>query len=219
MVRDLPIDAEILDVGNGLGVQDPVIARGARARRLVVLNVTLAQLRAGRAPLEEAGARAVAGDACRMPFAPATFDGLISVEAAFHFFSRRRFFREAARVLRPGGVLTMSDVPVVRRPRTPAEVVAGVSQLRAWGVRSSSAVSAEAIADEARRAGFEDVEMELAGERVIAPALRAVRRRLDGADGLPRSYELAARIMVSRAELLWRRGIIDYLFLRARRGG
>ena len=62
--------------------------------------------------------------------------------------------------------------------------------------------------------------MELAGERVIGPALRFVRLRLDRAHAareMARSYELAARIMLNQVELLWDRRIIDYAFLRARR--
>ena len=78
---------------------------------------------------------AVNGDATRLPFAPASFDGVISVEAAFHFPSRARFFAEAYRVLRPGGVLTMSDIPIRRMPRTPAEIVAGVDSAAGVGPR------------------------------------------------------------------------------------
>ena len=55
------------------------------------------------------------------------------------------------------------------------------------------------------------------GERVIEPALRFVRDRLRSrsrgeATG---SYRLAASIMLSQVELLWERGMIDYLLLRA----
>lgn len=218
IASDLPTGAEILDVGNGLGVQDPVIAEVAGARRLVALNVTLEQLRAGRPHLAEAGAQAVNGDACRLPFRCGSFDGVISVEAAFHFPSRLRFFREAFRVLRPGGTLTMSDVPVLRRPRAPREVFAGLAHLRFWGIRPSAASSPEWIGEQARLAGFADVRSELVGDRVIGPALRAVRDRLDlesARSGLQRSFELALRAMLSQADLLWERGVLDYLLLRA----
>ncbi len=107
----LPAGGDVLDVGNGLAAQDPVIAEVARPRSLTAVNITWSQLEAGRGRLREADARAVCADACRLPFADGTVDGVISVEAAFHFSSRQRFLEEAFRVLRPGGVLTMSDVP------------------------------------------------------------------------------------------------------------
>ena len=50
---------------------------------------------------------------------------------------------------------------------------------------------------------------------MIAPALRFVRARLDRGDaGVPKSYELAVRIMLRQVELLWRRGMLDYILLR-----
>lgn len=216
LAEDLPRNGVVLDVGNGLGAQDPVIAQIAQPKSLVALNVTLSQLRAGRERLAEADARAVLGDAMRIPLADESVDGVISVEAAFHFPSRARFFREAARVLRPGGVLTMSDVPVERLPRGPFELLAGVTQLRVWGLGPGSAQGTEAIRGLAEAAGFDDIEITLCGERVIEPALRFVRRRLPAVK-MPESQRLGVRFLVSQVELLWRRGLIDYLLLRARK--
>jgi ubiquinone/menaquinone biosynthesis C-methylase UbiE len=216
LAADLPSGGSILDVGNGLGAQDPVIARVAEPSRLVALNITRSQLVAGREHLEEARALPVNGDATRIPLRDGCVDGAISVEAAFHFSSRARFFREAHRVLAPGGVLSMSDVPTQRRPRGPAEALAGLTQLRVWGLKPSVAATAQEIAAMARRAGFEDVEPRLVGDRVIGPALRFVRRRLeDGDRDAPSTMRLAARVMLAQTELLWRNRVVDYLLLRA----
>lgn len=214
----LPAGGTILDVGNGLGAQDVAIAQVARPAKLVALNITESQLRAGRAYLEEAGARAVVGDATSIPLADETVDGVISVEAAFHFSSRRRFFEESRRVLRPGGVLAMSDVPTMRLPHGPMELVAGLSQLRVWGLKAAAVADPRRIVAVAEAAGFRDVEVELVGDRVIEPALACVRRRLETpGDDVPASLRLACRAMVAQVELLWRRRLIDYLLLRATR--
>lgn len=214
----LPKDAAILDVGNGLGAQDPLVAEVARPSRLTTLNITQSQLVAGREQLAQAEALAVNGDAARMPFRTESVDGLISVEAAFHFSSRARFIREAFRVLRPGGVLSMSDVATIRMPRGWREVLAGVTQLRVWGLRPSAAATVEQIVAMAVRAGFVDVEVRLVGERVIEPALRFVRARLAG-DRVeaPRLMRLACRAMLAQVELLWERRVLDYLLLCARK--
>ena len=100
----------ILDVGNGLGTQDRLIAETSPPRLLVAVNITEWQLTAGRDRLRSAAAAPVAGDAARLPIAGQTVDGIISVEAAFHFRSRKEFFAECYRVLRPGGVLSISDI-------------------------------------------------------------------------------------------------------------
>jgi SAM-dependent methyltransferase len=216
LAAELPVDGDVLDVGNGLAAQDPLIAEVARPRSLAAVNITWSQLEAGRGRLRDAGAHAVCADAVRLPFAEGSFDGLISVEAAFHFSSRERFLAEAFRALRPGGVLTMSDVPTLRRPAGFREAVAAVAMLRVWGLRPAAAASPGEIAARAASAGFVDVESELIGDRVIAPALRFVRDRLD-ARGERRSLALAARIMLDQADVLWERGVLDYLLLRARK--
>jgi SAM-dependent methyltransferase len=82
---------------------------------------------AGRCWLKEASAAPVVGDAARLPIADGTADGIISVEAAFHFSSRRAFFEQCYRVLRPGGVVTMSDIST-------AHVIAARALLRQVGL-------------------------------------------------------------------------------------
>jgi len=218
IAAELPEGGDVLDVGNGLAAQDPVIAEVAQPRSLTAVNITWSQLEAGRGRLRDAGALAVCADAVRLPFADGSFDGVISVEAAFHFSSRERFFREAFRVLRPGGVLTMSDVPTIRRPHGLREAIAAVAMLRVWGIKSDAAASPGEIVATAATAGFADVESELVGARVIAPALRFVRDRLDArGEGEGRSLALAARTMLDQADVLWERGLLDYLLFRARK--
>jgi len=218
LARDLPRDGVIVDVGNGLGAQDPVIAEVARPRRLVAINITESQLRAGRHRLRDARALPVVGDATALPLRSGSVDGLVSVEAAFHFGSRARFFAEARRLLRPGGVLTMSDVSVERLPRSPAELATGALNLRFWGLRAQEMVNAEAIGTLARQAGLTEVTIERCGTRVIQPAVRLLRGRLQREGSGPRGQRLAAAVMLDGWDLLSRRGVLDYILLRARAG-
>ncbi len=218
IAEELPAGGDVLDVGNGLGVQDPLIGELVRPRRFVAVNLTRSQLVAGADDLRRAGADPVNADATRLPLRDRSFDGVISVEAAFHFPSRLRFLREAHRVLRPGGVLTMSDIPVRRMPSGPLELAAGLAQLRVWGMRSDAARTPGEIVALAERAGFVDVRARSVGDVTIGPAIRFVRRRLDEGDlGAPRSQVIASRVLLAQVELLWRRGVLDYLLLSARR--
>ena len=211
----LPAGGVIVDVGNGLGTQDQLIAETIRPRRLVAVNITGSQLVAGRDRLRQAAASPVVGDAVRLPFASRSADGIISVEAAFHFRSRRAFFDECYRVLRPGGVLSVSDISAQRWPATPAELLAGLTQLRVFGLRRTMAMTAEQIAAAARAAGLDRVEVTRCGERVIAPALRLTSERLRYATAAPVGQHTAARLLLWQVTLLWQRQIIDYLLLRA----
>lgn len=212
----LPRGGVVLDVANGLGAQDPVIARMRAPRLLVAVNLTEFQLRAGRERLSSAEALPVVADAVRLPFRDASFDGLICVEAAFHFASRTAFFVEVLRVLRPGGVLSMSDVTVERRPRTLRDAAAGLVQLRIWGMRTRQLASAGCIAWFAEAAGFADVRVELCAARTIDPALRLGRSRLASPRGLPRAQVWGARVGLRQVERLRARGFIQYALLTAR---
>ena len=214
----LPEAGVILDIGNGLGTQDPVIAEVLRPRALIAVNITEWQLSAGRGRLREAAALGVAGDATRLPIAGQSIDGVISVEAAFHFRSRRAFFDECVRVLKPGGVLSISDITTERLPLGPLELLAGITQLRAFGLRPNAAMTADQIAAAARAAGFTAVDVTVCGDLVIAPALQLIGHRLRAAPTVPAAsagQRTAARLLLSQVELLWRRQIIQYILLRA----
>jgi ubiquinone/menaquinone biosynthesis C-methylase UbiE len=215
LASDLPAGGVLVDVGNGLGTQDALIAETARPRRLIAVNITQWQLAAGRDRLRQAAAAPVVGDAVRLPIADQSADVVISVEAAFHFRSRKDFFDECYRILRPGGVLSISDVSVQRWPVCPGELLAGLTQLRVFGLRRTMAVTAEQIAATARAAGLAQVQVTRCGESVIAPALRLTAERLDHAGTAPAGQQTAARLLHRQVHLLWRRGIIDYLLLRA----
>ena len=211
----LPAGGVIADVGNGLGTQDPLIAEVTRPRRLVAVNITQWQLTAGRDRLRQAGAMPVVGDAAQLPIADGALDGVISVEAAFHFRSRKAFFDECYRVLRPGGVLSISDISVQRWPVTPAEVAAGLTQLRVFGLRRTMAMTAGQIVAAARAAGLAEVTVTACGDKVIAPALRVTAARLARTTTAPVGQHTAAHLLLWQVGLLWRRRIVDYLLLRA----
>ena len=150
-----------------------------------------------------------------MPLADASGEGEICVEAAFHFRARRAFFDECFRVLKPGGVLSISDISTERLPVAPLELVSGITQLRIFGLRPSAAMTASQVAEAARAAGFAAVDVAVCGDRVIAPVLRLIGQRLRRAPAAPAGQRAAARVLLWQVELLWRRRIIEYVLIRA----
>jgi SAM-dependent methyltransferase len=105
----------ILDVGCGFGGTIAHLNERLTGCELVGLNIDERQLALARKSVTARpgnSVRFVQGDACALPFAEGAFDVVLAVECIFHFPSRRTFFSEAKRVLRPGGTLALSDFVV-----------------------------------------------------------------------------------------------------------
>ncbi len=112
--------ARLLDVATGTGMVATALARRSGCS-VVALDQSEAMLGAARARVDrdpELAARIsfVRGEAERLPFAAAEFDGLTFTYLLRYVDDRRATMRELARVVKPGGRIGMVEFGV---PRTP----------------------------------------------------------------------------------------------------
>lgn len=109
----------VLDVGCGFGGTLEAVNRQQRDMVLTGVNIDPRQLDLCRQIEARNGNRLhwELADACRLPFGDASFERVLCIEAMFHFGSRRAFFAEAARVLKPGGMLVASDIVIAASAR------------------------------------------------------------------------------------------------------
>ncbi|MEQ8329806.1 MAG: class I SAM-dependent methyltransferase [Longimicrobiales bacterium] len=104
----------VLDVGTGAGDQLRVWVERFGVARVTAVERDPDLAAAARSGVEGggwgSGVEVVVGDAVRVPVDPASFDRVVSLDAAYFFRNRSDFLARAYQALRPGGRLALSDL-------------------------------------------------------------------------------------------------------------
>ena len=174
----------VLDVGFGFGDQDILWTQRLQPKRIIGLNITASQVAAAQQRVRELGLDDRIdlrhGSATQMPLADESVDKVVAVECAFHFLTRAHFFREAWRVLRPGGRLVTADI--IPQP-TQTGLVRRIKHRISWGlvagkfaIPHENAYTRPTYHSKLALAGFEQIRLESIREQVYAPLHGYLRR-------------------------------------------
>jgi ubiquinone/menaquinone biosynthesis C-methylase UbiE len=145
----------VLDVGCGMGGTLHRLAHAGLELSLWGVDASTAQLARARQHLPPE-VQLVHADACELPFGAGEFDVVTAIECLFHFPSRQRFLEQAARVLRPGGRLCITDFAPTSELRADAALAGPVLALLHEGLAPwPDPLAREGTLDElATRTGF-----------------------------------------------------------------
>lgn len=210
----------VLDAGCGFGGTLASINSRFASMNLVGVNIDARQVKRACSTVTARSANQIAflhADALSIPVESGRFDAVLSVESICHFRSRKTFFREAHRILKPFGRLVVVDfVPApVLKPWivvTDAlfgkinEAVYGPMNIRCTldGYRMLAAQNGYTIERE------EDVTVNTVPSYAYTRRLMSDFRR-------PRLETLANNSINSNMEWLSRQGVLRYMILTFRK--
>lgn len=169
--------AAVLDLGAGPG-HYAALATALGSRLSIAFDLSLEML--GRAPRP-----AVVGDAAQLPLRDASVDVVVAALLLSFVPDRRAVLAEAARVLRPGGVLVLSDLHPVASERGWSRSFQGLSGERLV-IDAPPPTAAEVAADLAATGFVVEVRSEpVIDERLEPEFRRAGRRDFESIRGVP----------------------------------
>ena len=162
-IAEVRAGESVLDLGSGSGLDCFLVAQQVGAAGKVVgLDMSDDMLALARRNLTKVGATNVEfhkGEMESMPLPDSTFDVIISNCVINLSPDKDAVLREAHRVLKPGGRVRVSDI-VWTRPPTEEEQ----SNLDSWAGCVAGALEVSEYVDKLRNAGFDAIDVKLAGE-------------------------------------------------------
>ncbi len=149
----------VLDAGCGVCGPSIHIAAAHPGLRLDAVTISPVQVRLARERVSLAGLTGRItvheADYHLLPFEEATFDVVFYLESTGYSHDWTRLYREAHRVLRPGGTVYIKDVFQLSEPQTEQERREQRAFDELWGLHQSPTLPG--VAAILRQVGFEDV--------------------------------------------------------------
>jgi SAM-dependent methyltransferase len=162
-IAELHPGEAVLDLGSGSGLDCFLAAQQVGSTgRVVGLDMSDDMLALARRNLKKVGATNVEfkkGEMEAMPLPDGTVEVIISNCVINLSADKDAVFREAHRVLKPGGRVRVSDIVWTRKPSEEEQ-----NNLESWAGCVAGALEVDQYIEKLRAAGFSDIDVKLAGD-------------------------------------------------------
>ena len=163
--------SRVLDLACGMGPQDIYLMQTVKPARIDAVDVTLPHVVRSR---ERVAANHLEdritihhGSAVDLPFPAHHFSHVMCIEGAEHFDTRERFLYEAKRVLKPGGVMVLTDYTLKRPLKNALERFAVGCARRLWHVPEVNVITLDVFKAQLEGAGFKNITFQEIGKDVL----------------------------------------------------
>lgn len=215
-------ESHLLDVACGTGTQDILLHRTFQPASIDAVDVTWKHIEHGIRRAREADIENRVcfrhGTATDLPFPENYFTHVMSIEGPEQFDTREDFFKEAYRVLQPGGVLGLADYTVKRQPKNWMERFVVKAACVFGGVPKENVDTLKTYEEKLMRSGFRNVALQEIGALTIPgyyfeqrrPEVRRQVRKIRGLMG-----DYIGQFMDIALYRGFQRGLLEYVLVRA----
>ncbi len=214
----------VLNVACGYGAETLKIYEKIRPDKIIAIDITKShiQFAKNRISILNLSDRIVFEkmDACKLDFPPGSFDYVIGIEGPAHFNTRADFLKKAYKMLKPNGILLLSDIIVdhIETEKTIYNKMIGNLCAKCWYMPKANWMSKEELKALLERIGFEIDMAESAGGNVY-PGFAHYNLKWESIKNAIRirgfKLGLGLTFISWLLRYVYRRKMLDYVFLRA----